>query len=54
MIFEVDGEPVAAVVNNNAVMGPADVRISTALIYAGIPDHPEGHDVVVRSVRVFV
>jgi beta-glucanase (GH16 family) len=53
MIFEVDGEPVAAVVTNNAVMEPADVRISTALIYAGIPDHPEGHDVVVRSVQVF-
>jgi hypothetical protein len=26
---------------------------SSALIYAGVPDHPEGHDVIVKSVRVF-
>jgi hypothetical protein len=53
MIFEIDGEPVAAVVTNNAVNGPADVMFSSALIYAGVPDHPEGHDVIVKSVRVF-
>lgn len=53
MIFEVDGETVAAVVTNNAVHGPTDIAFSSALIYAGVPDHPEGHDVVVRSVRVF-
>ena len=53
MIFEIDGEPVAAVVTNNAVNAPADVMFSSALIYDGVPDHPEGHDMVVRSVRVF-
>ena len=53
MVFEIDGEPVAAVVTNGAVKGPTDVAFSSALIYAGIPDHPEGHDVVVKSVRVF-
>ena len=53
MIFEVDGAPVAAVVTNGAVHPPSAVMLSTALIYAGIPEHPEGHDVLVRSVRVF-
>jgi hypothetical protein len=52
MIFEIDGEPVAAVVTNNSVKTPADVMFSSALIYAGIPDHPEGHDMVVKSLRV--
>ena len=27
MIFEIDGEPLAAVVTNNAVNGPADVDV---------------------------
>jgi beta-glucanase (GH16 family) len=53
MIFEIDGEPVAAVITNNAVKGPTDIAFSSALIYAGTPDHPEGHDMVVKSVRVF-
>jgi hypothetical protein len=53
MIFEVDGEPVAAVVTNGSVHPPAMVEISTALIYAGIPEHPEGHNVAVRSVKTF-
>jgi len=53
MIFEIDGEPVAAVVTNNAANAPADVMFSSALIYAGVPDHPEGHDMVVKSLRVF-
>jgi hypothetical protein len=44
MIFEIDGEPVAAVVTNNAVNAPADVMFSSALIYDGVPDHPEGHN----------
>jgi len=52
MIFEIDGEPVAAVVTNNSVNAPADVMFSSALIYTGIPDHPEGHDMIVQSVRV--
>jgi hypothetical protein len=53
MIFEMDGEPVAAVVTSNSVNGPTDIAFSSALIYAGIPDHPEGHDMMVQSVRVF-
>jgi beta-glucanase (GH16 family) len=53
MIFSVDGEPAAAVITNNAVNAPADVMFSSALIYAGIPEHPEGHDMVVKSVRIF-
>jgi len=42
MIFEIDGEPVAA-----------DVMFSSALIYAGVPDHPDGHDMVVKTLRIF-
>ena len=53
MIFEIDGEPLAAVVTNNAVNGPADVMFSSALIYADIPAHPEGHDMTVKSLRVY-
>jgi beta-glucanase (GH16 family) len=53
MIFEIDGDPVAAVVTNNSVKSPSDIAFSTALIYAGIPAHPEGHDMMVQSVRVF-
>jgi hypothetical protein len=53
LIFEIDGEPVAATVTNNSVHGPSDIAFSSALIYAGIPAHPEGHDVLVQSVRVY-
>jgi beta-glucanase (GH16 family) len=53
MIFAVDGEPVAAVVTNGSVHPPSAVALSSALIYAGIPEHPEGHDVTVRTVRIF-
>jgi hypothetical protein len=53
MIFEIDGEPVAAVVTNNSVNAPADVMFSSALIYAGVPEHPEGHDMVVKTLRIF-
>jgi hypothetical protein len=53
MIFEIDGEPVAAVVTDGAVHPPSDIALSSALIYAGIPEHPEGHDMSVRSVRIF-
>lgn len=53
LIFEVDGETVAAAVTNGAVHPPTDVAFSTALIYAGIPAHPEGHDVAVQSLRIF-
>ena len=53
MIFEIDGEPVAAVVTNNSVNAPADVMFSSALIYAGVSEHPEGHDMVVKTLRIF-
>lgn len=53
IIFEIDGEPIAVVTTHGAVNGPADIRFSTALIYAGIPEHPEGHDVTVQSLRIF-
>jgi hypothetical protein len=44
--------PVAAVVTDNAVHGPTDIAFSSALIYAGVPEHPEGHEMVVKSLRV--
>lgn len=53
MIFAIDGEPVAAVVTNNSVNAAAGIMFSSALIYAGIPEHPEGHDMIVKSLRVF-
>jgi hypothetical protein len=53
LIFEIDGEPVAAAVTNNSVNAPADVMFSSALIYAGVPDHPEAHDMAVKSLRVY-
>jgi hypothetical protein len=43
----------AVVVTNNAVTDPADVDFYSALIYAGVPDHPESHYTVVKSLRVF-
>jgi hypothetical protein len=53
MIFEIDGEPVAAVITRGAVNAPADVMFSSALIYAGAPDDPEGHDMFVKSLRIY-
>jgi hypothetical protein len=55
MAFEVDGEPVAAAVINDSVKGPATVRFSTGLLGSAgqVPDHPEGRDVVVRSLRIY-
>jgi len=55
LIFEVDGEPVAALVTNGAIKGPANIWLSAALAdWAGgsVPDHPEGHGMVVKSIRV--
>jgi hypothetical protein len=52
LIFEIDGEPIAAAVTNGAVHDPAVVQISSALIYRGVPAHPEGHDVTVQSLRI--
>lgn len=53
MVLAMDGEPVAAVVTNGSVHPPTDVALSTALIYAGIPQHAEGHDVLLQSLRIF-
>jgi Glycosyl hydrolases family 16 len=53
LIFEIDGEPVAAAVTNNTVVAPANVMFSSALIYPGVPDHPEGHDMIVKLLRIY-
>jgi beta-glucanase (GH16 family) len=55
IIFEVDGDPVGAIVTRDVIDGAADVRFSTALgDWAGkVSDNPIGHDMVVQSVRVF-
>ena len=55
IVFEVDGEPVAAIDTNGAIQGAADMRFSTAVTeFAGkIPEHPENHAMRVQSVRVF-
>ena len=54
IVWEVDGEPVAAIRTSNSIRGKTDVRFSTALMdYAGkIPDHPEGHHMYIKSIRV--
>ena len=55
MIFAIDGEPVAALRTSDSVSGPAQIRLSTALgDFAGkLPEHPQGHDAVIRALRVF-
>ena len=53
LIFEIDGEPVASAVTNDTVVAPANVMFSSALIYPGVPDHPEGYDMVVKSLRIY-
>ncbi len=55
LIFEVDGEPVAAVVTHGAIATPASLRLSSALAaFAGkVAADPVGHNMVVRSVHVF-
>jgi hypothetical protein len=54
VIWEVDGEPVAAIRTSQSIHGATDIRFSTALMdYAGkIPEHPEGHPMYVKSLRV--
>ena len=54
VVYVVDGEPVAAIRTGNSIHAATDVRFSTALMdYAGkIPDHPEGHHMYVKSLRV--
>ncbi len=55
IIFEVDGQPVAAIQTNGAITKAADIRFSTAVMeYAGkIPDNPAGHHMYVKSLRVY-
>jgi beta-glucanase (GH16 family) len=56
MVYEVDGEPIAAVVTNGAVKGAVTIRFSTVLgDWAGgkVPDHPENHDMMVQWLHVF-
>jgi hypothetical protein len=55
LIFEVDGQPVAAMQTNAAIAKPVDIRFSTALAdFAGkVPENPVGHHMYVRSLRVY-
>jgi hypothetical protein len=56
MIYEVDGEPIAAVITHGAASGPATIRLSTVLAdWAGgkVPARPEGHAMTVQSLKVF-
>jgi hypothetical protein len=55
IVFEADGQPVAAMDITNAIEGTADVRLSTALAdFAGkVPANPAGLNMTVKSVRVF-
>lgn len=55
IVYEVDGEPIAAITTNGAIKGAADVRFSTAVMdYAGkIPANPAGHHMYVRALRIY-
>jgi hypothetical protein len=55
IIYEIDGEPVAAAETHGSVKGAAAVRISSALLsgVGKLPEHPEGHDMQVKSMRIF-
>jgi beta-glucanase (GH16 family) len=55
IVFEVDGQPINAIVTNGQIHGGAQVRFSTAVTeYAGkITEHPENHSMEVKSLRVF-
>lgn len=54
IVFEVDGEPIAAMATHGSISGAADIRFSTAVTEFGgkIPSHPAGHHMYVRSLRV--
>lgn len=55
LIFEVDGEPIAALKTNGTIKGPANVWFSAALAdwaNGPVPNHPEGHGMVVQSLRI--
>lgn len=55
IIFEVDGEPVAAITTSGSITGTADIRFSTAVTEFGgkIPTNPAGHHMYVKSLRVY-
>jgi beta-glucanase (GH16 family) len=55
LIFEIDGEPIAAITGVSGIDQAADIRFATALAsFAGkIPDNPAGHHMAVRALRVF-
>jgi hypothetical protein len=55
IIFEVDGNPIAAIETDGVIQGAADIRFSTAVTEFGgkIPANPAGHDMYVRGLRVF-
>lgn len=55
IVYVVDGEPVAAIRTSKSIHAAADIRFSTALMeHAGkIPEHPEGHHMSVKSLRVY-
>jgi hypothetical protein len=50
-----EGSKMAKINLNHAVKGPAVVRLSSALLGSAgkVPDHPEGHDLVVNSLRIY-
>ncbi len=55
LIFEIDGEPVAAITGVAGINQAADIRFATALgdVAGKIPDNPAGHQMAVRTLRVF-
>jgi hypothetical protein len=55
IIFEVDGQAIAAIATHGAINKPVDIRFSTALAdFAGkVPDNPVGHGMYVKSLRVY-
>jgi Glycosyl hydrolases family 16 len=55
ILFEVDGEPVAAIATHGSIKAAGQVRFSTAVTEFGgkIPDNPAGHQMSVRSLRVY-
>jgi len=55
VVFEVDGQPINAIITKGQIHGAAQVRFSTGLMqYAGkVPEHPENHAMEVKSLRVF-
>ena len=55
LIFEIVGEPIAAITGVTGINQAADIRFATALAdFAGkIPDKPAGHHMAIRALRVF-